>query len=375
MKESRILQISPAEVAEAAHFDLAKRLLEDERPVTTAEISRYADGIITVLKKLKNASEKKSFLEKIIGLFKEEKQLPRHTVVVKRMLDQEPSEAEHKQVLDRIRMALLENLKDKLTRDAELGEIDYSDVNLVSSFAKDTFHLEKIINLNRGKKLLRHTPESFFYSSSEMKIHGEALKKLASIPQNPHIIEVERYNPEQRKSTVKELDLKNISEILLSEEMDLSGVLSIVKDCLDGAEYLEQNGLVLEDIAVPNLGSVSEGGKTSGILFDLDGLYILGAKQETRIGRKRYLPQWTSSEVSSAEMVFQFGLCLREILNKFIFQNRSISEVDMVEEEIYALVSAMTVFNEESKNPFENRVSLTEAKNRLEKIISTLTQP
>ena len=373
MKESRILQISPAEVAEAAHFDLAKRLLEDERPVTSAEISQYADGIIAVLKKLKNASEKKSFLEKIFSWFKESKQLLHPTVVVEKLMDQEPVEIEYKQALDRIRAALWEELKVKLTHEAELGEINYSDVNLVVSFAKDTFLLKKITDLNRGKKMFRHTPENFFSSPHEMKIHGEALKKLASIPKHPNIIGVERYSAEERKSTVKELDLHNISDVLIAQEMNLGKVLSIVKDCLEGAEYLEKNGLILEDIAVPNLGFVSDGGESKGLLFDLDGLYVLGAQQEIRIGRARYLPQRDSSTVSSAEMVFQFGLCLKEILNKFIVQKRDKSAVRTAEEEIYALVDTMTVFDEEAENPLEKSISLTQAKDALEKIIAKLS--
>jgi hypothetical protein len=147
--------------------------------------------------------------------------------------------------------------------------------------------------------------------------------------------------------------------------------LKVVKDCVDGARYLVDNGLVLQDIKLSNLGLERQGENIKGALFDLEGLFKIGAKMDSRItGGFKYLPpeiwQPEGARIMPSEMVYQFGVCLKDILTIYEEQ-RGLKILDQgITEKLKVLIQKMT-----EKDP-RKRIGLSETKTELDTLLRSL---
>ena len=98
-------------------------------------------------------------------------------------------------------------------------------------------------------------------------------------------------------------------------------MLKYLLDAIKGAQYLSEKGFVLEDLHLENIGIDKE--KDIGVLFDYDCLYLKGEMLKGRRIHYKHMPPESKSikietPTTEAEMVFQLGVCLKRILERFI---------------------------------------------------------
>jgi hypothetical protein len=74
--------------------------------------------------------------------------------------------------------------------------------------------------------------------------------------------------------------------------------LEVVRDFLKGCLFLVSNGLFLSDLNPMNVGVVEKEKKKNGVVFDLDGLYVLGQEAVMYISKDGYIPP----EITSNQM-------------------------------------------------------------------------
>ncbi len=394
MKETNIVHIKPAEKSETAGFDLLERLVAEEKPVTGREIKKYVDGIVSELKKLTSQPEREHFLKRLAKkLFgrnqpaeKEDKKI---TAVVgglenetaideyqfkhisSKVLQDEKDEL--KAGMNRIRSAVAEELKQRLTKEAELGQLNYSDVNLLASFfdiavAPHERRVGRVEDLYKQAAVFKKTSEKEFFNKSELKIHHAALQKFSKLEPHDNVVAFREFDLHGVKTIVEELKLKTVKDLLKNESTPLAEILKAVKDCLSGAIFLEKNGLILQDISIDNLGVIEEEEKNRGLLFDFDGLYLADAGMNGRMGKMIYFPPEAiireETPVKTSEMVYQFGICLKAVFGIFK-SGLPQEEWDRAEQ----LIKKMISFEVNLRYPMQNRVSLEEAKNKLEDLI------
>ena len=398
MKEACIIHFKPRDISEAAGFDLLERLIASEQPVTNREIKKYVDGVVAELKKLKSPPEKKHFLKRLTkslwGNQPEKKEDKKITAVVGGLEDEtaidkyqlrhvsssiKPDEkAELSTGMNKIRSAIAEELKQRLTKEVELHHLNYSDVNFLVSWldilrATQERRVGRVKDLHQRVSVFKKTPEKELFDKSELKIHNAALEKFSKLEPHDNVIKFRELDLSGGKSIAEELKLKTVKELLDEGNASDLKILKAIKDCLAGAIWLEKNGLVLQDISLHNLGLVEKNGQERGILFDLDGLCLAGAEMESRIGKRPYMPPEAGivaglTPVNSAEMVYQFGICLKEAANAMEDLPRNAWN------NLEKLSTSMISFEEKLRNPMQNRISLEEAKNKLDALIAEVAK-
>ncbi len=372
MTESRIFHVESDEIAQSGDFDLFERLKNNEKPITDTEINIYVDGLVKVLKKISKNKERKSLLQKIFSVFESNKGLSLKKTVILRDFPSDSNNYSYEMGLERIRAALLEKLKDKLAKDPELANFNYSDILVKTN--SPTHRLSAASDMNNRKKIEREVREDFYFFKKELIAHQVAMQKLQTLKGHKNVVKILGVDNKNKASIAEKLNLRDLFDILTSGKVSLKEVLKIVSDCISGAIYLKENDLVMQDIAVPNLGVVNENGAEKGVLFDMDGLYVAGEEMFTHISHgKKYETHQSSSKVEPAEMTEQFAVCLQKILGDFSFFRKNNKEkIKEAESEIHALIDAMVRFDSGTNEPFKNRITLEEAKQRLDKIISSL---
>lgn len=290
-------------------------------------------------------------------------------IVVVRKEEELREDAEYRALflesIERIRRALMEELKKRLTKqDFAMIEGDFQKTHGVLT------RIRRVRSQSGVKELMR-TREIGGESLRENII--EACDNLSALPPNPHIARISRYDSMSGHVIVEDRPLKTAFEMhkelkqneSSAEQASISrDMLTAFSGCLEGAEYLVKNGIFLQDIKLDNLGRDRENGQ--GFLFDLDGLVVEGKRTDARISAKKYRPpEWKKGleyflQPSEKEMVYQFGVSLRSIAETRHF---SVSET-MRQFIVNELVPLMT-------NPEpEKRISIKEAlrmtKNMLE---------
>ena len=126
--------------------------------------------------------------------------------------------------------------------------------------------------------------------------------------------------------------------------------------CINGVRFLEDNGLVLSDISVCNIGINSENNKS--FYFDFDFIYQVGDEVNFDYALSRaYLPPelgyGSDSKAKPQNMVFQLGVVLRDVGLALKIDNDKFDQ----------LVQQMC------DEKLDKRISLTEAQQKLQEII------
>lgn len=201
----------------------------------------------------------------------------------------------------------------------------------------------------------------------------EACQHLMSVSEkNSHVVRIISCDSKTGDMVVEHrniIDLEKLA-IALDKKEDLSEkekiaetwkLLQVVNDCLDGAAYLERNGLVLQDIKPGNLGMIVEESLDghSGILFDVDGLIKKGAIRSTRLGTDEYVPPGLTGTVSGKEMSYQFGC----VLDALYLSSKNF----FIPEEKRGAFTELT--NDLTDNDPSQRISVAEAEQRLTEIL------
>lgn len=376
-----IKTFSPELAGIANEHDLEKKMIHSD-VISHADVQAYADYIIGQLKTLKNSSEeeKESF---VVDAFNEDNI---ETMVWNERMKGNPLLVDPKEVLSairRVRQAIVEELKGKI--DEKIYFVikdligDGSRTRVTGDAGRKNI-INQVVAIESGKEKVFKEQELLLPKHKDATAEAVALFK--QLDPHPNIAGIKEYDPATQRIIYEKLNLQTLDEYFRegnkNKEQLVAG-LKIVKDCLAGAQYLADNGLVLQDIKISNLGVVTEEDAIKGALFDLEGLTKEGVIINGRMGPpgKKWLPpeirratpeaiQDHGWKIKQGEMVYQFGRCLQEILALYEFkQVFDLSDKNAIVK-LESLVKKMM-----EKDP-ENRIGLAEAKNELEDIIANL---
>lgn len=347
--------------------NLEKKMVENE-VITSADIKSYADFLIQELEKLKESSgqEKETFIidalsnDRITDLIVDKEEFNSLTTT------------EVESVVKKIRKALIEELKGKIEDRLYFVIKDLKNKDIYGL----SHTISEVMAASGEVKIYKHQPPY----ENEQEYSREAFKLLMSLPSHENIVNVHEYDPESHKSILEKLNLSTLAEYLKTKETSKENFVSslkIVRDCLEGAEYLKASGLALQDIAPANLGIANADGSLKGTLFDLEGLRKIGSRTKYRIIQRpheRYAPPEIDLEggniIRSEEMVFQFGVCIKDILEKYkYFPYISSVGIGPIFGKLEKLVEEMT------KKDYQYRIGLEDAKTKLANIVAAFEAP
>lgn len=418
-------RFSPATAGVPKEIDLEEKMTSSD-VITGADIKAYAKFIAGHLNELKNKSESGQQELFIIDALSDRSLLEK---VEKEVMSSQLDKKEVKSVIERVRRALIDELKAigidekiyfvikdivkkgidseelKKTREMELknaaeetsgraatkpgkpirpkathsvGSGDIIDIvanEPPASKQKDrTNVISDVVDVASGVKVI--------YKQQDPLMEGHkadteaAIKLFNKLDPHPNIVKILKYDRNLKWIIYEKLNLQTLDKYLASSEKSMSKFvegLEVVKDCVEGARYLAANGLVLQDIKLDNLGLEKQAEEVKGVLFDLEGLFKTDTKMRGRMTAKhlRYLPPEIpqikeKKIIRPAEMVYQLGVCLLDILtlyeNQRVFKDADKNTVKKLE----ILVKKMT-----EKNHLD-RISLAEAKSELEDIVNEL---
>lgn len=306
---------------------------------------------------------------------------------------------EYRAAIERIQKAFIERLKARLVQEQDLADIQFSSIDLVSKFISPSRpHIQTAQSLENQNSIIRtdrliNTPE--LMEPQDIPSYESAVQKFLELPPNEHILPYEYYDFKEHKGRVKVLGgLGNLDEIVdghNDENLSFIDILQVVQDCVSAAEFLEQNELVMQDIAPGNLGFLrDEKGKVRGILFDPEGLYALNAPRTSRLanlsnltGRYDFLPPEVSSldkpvAIKSSEMIFQFGVSLKFMRSYLNWQLDRIAgddvhkypKIQIVKSKLEKLLDDMTFFDRNNPGSEEQRPRFSQIKQELESMIN-----
>lgn len=304
------------------------------------------------------------------------------------------NKADFKEVSNTERYTALEAIRGKILY--ELGFVlDAEEYALVTKTLKERGeHKTVLLRRDQGRRSVYKKfglPGTFSFEHRHIMM--EAWHKLAEAQQKakeqgdpcPYIVDVEMYDVEDRSSIVKGLHLTTIDNELYGDfpsEFSAKDLFNALVDGIRGSIMLIENGLMLQDIKLDNIGIDKETGR--GILFDLDGLYelneirsqiIMSCDEKFRVDGHG----WTNAppevqvkthrelvhiEARETEMVWQFGLCIDDMM----ISSTSIVPFQDIRNELAHLADVMM-----SKNP-DTRPTLKDAEAQLSALIARIKE-
>lgn len=333
--------------------DLKKKLLESETPITSNDLDEYVKIIINKLKAIKK-EERGSFLDRIASLFSSEKKIKEKKFYLIDELDEneisleaqditledvekstssskiaalkkeknfdEDLFVEQRQAVSRIKQAFIEKLKDAIVQEKALNDLNYSDLQFTKTTTESSGKL-----INRDVKLQRdfNEHESVLRSLDRSEISQQlnaadkyffelGKKIISELPANPYLVRIEASS--KNKEIVERLHLTDIAKESKKTGAEPTLLLKAFRDAVRGGLFLEENGLVLQDISLDNLGiKDKDTNDQQGVLFDLDFVVPEGSPVSTRVAKlENAIPSnfVEGNRASSSEMVFQFGRSL-----------------------------------------------------------------
>lgn len=302
--------------------------------------------------------------------------------------------------IERVHRMVSERLYTRLATDRDLSSLGVQNLFVkTKDKVEDSPHLSEVTNLNTQevhvlrKDRLTKVGE-LTWNEENSKVHQNALKKYITLPQNDYLLPYTKYSPEDQQGMVKKIDsLKTLEHLLDSYNSKPMDLLAVVRDCMKGAKFLDNNGLVLQDISIYNLAQVEDKrGLKKGLLFDLEGLYVKGEERQGRFanlaqeefddgskGAYKYFPpeikDFAHTPVMPSEMVYQFGQCINAIRQSRafkIYKESGLPNSERVISEIQNLAKSMMYFDVRSTKPVEKRISLADSLDSLEKIMGEI---
>lgn len=267
------------------------------------------------------------------------------------------------EAMEKVRQAVLKELKDRGRDDVFFIK------DLLLSKGRFQGSGTRVYGLENG--LLYKAKESA-HLAKHRKERNRALARLfAALREKPHpniafsaLFHGPRSGTREEGTVIKKRDFLALSE-KMKEAPDWKGNITAVRDAMAGALFLEERGLVLEDICPGNIG-VEKG---RGMLFDFDGLFEAGTRLKSRLhhppdGRASFLPpevdKTAPTSIGPKEMVWQFGMCL--------FQQMKISRGEIPAETESGLSDL--VYDRMLERDPESRIGLKGALEELELILA-----
>jgi hypothetical protein len=368
--QGEIISINANEHGEEKELlaDFKKRLVEDENPITGAELDEYVRIIVDKLKKIKK-EERGDLVTRFINLFSKAKPAENKNFYLVDELDEnelayaaqdislpeialatagrsatklkkekkfdEELFREHAAAVARIKDAFVEKLKAGITKEKSLKDLNYSKLLFTESSTQSTgrmlnddVKLQK--DLNERESVMRNVSRGEVIenlNAADKHFYELGHKKLLEVPPNSYLVRVEATS--KKKEMVERLHLTDLAKESLKKGANPIKLLKDFRDNVLGGIILENNGLVLLDISLDNLGVTDVGTEEEqGKLFDLDYIVEEGVPITKRVGKMEYVPtsDFIEGNVASArEMVFQFGRSLSALRRNLKKSNQDIS--------------------------------------------------
>ncbi len=141
----------------------------------------------------------------------------------------------------------------------------------------------------------------------------DALKRYTALPPHPCLLPIKEFGAGGMAVMVDKLDLVTLGDVLAGkshEKFSPSELLQVILGSASGLLYLEQHGLMLQDICPDNVGVNRK--TRRAVMFDLDGLFPLGVESKQRLMKREYIPPelFNTQRVpitDAEEMVYQLG--------------------------------------------------------------------
>ncbi|MFH1287056.1 MAG: hypothetical protein ABII02_04915 [Candidatus Magasanikbacteria bacterium] len=337
--------------------DLEKSVLNKDA-VSREEIRNYAKMIAEEFKSEALGKEEKRLLAlDMLGKDRMLRRLDTSQVDLSGL-----SEEEMESALKPIREALLEELSNHLESD-EFALIKRDIAN--SKLETGEQHLEQTrklddkkgpMNANRIAELLRpkskrnreqvyrtgvlyedakiETKQAITHAH-EILAHAQEQEKENNGHYFSGVIQEERFDPISGESVVRKIEMSDMSDLIMNEAengpgpQEASHILKLFSDAIEACAWLEEKGLMLEDIKPANIGLTEDARGNKRVIFhDLDGLHPIGTKDRlaTYSGGGFEPPEFENREMpitSAKKMVFQLGVSM---LYTFRLKKQSFSE-------------------------------------------------
>lgn len=377
MKETHFLGPSPA--IDAAQTRIERLFLTGEQPLNSNELKAFAHELAEDIKQVIQAAATPSEqLAIIVHLFNAKNLLADSQQFGFRVrwlrpanLDEEEPDDENlasvawrddrgevqtaelsvhelESFLYPIRKAILDELAESVDRKM----LHVVSKQLTSDRRVWEVHDEKILKL-----AIDHDPEGQSETEENKENRLEALQQLFGLPERSPFIAYQVLNmefttaPFEGLEVQRKLHMQTVDEILNKENVPpLKDVLRYALDGMRGAAFLVDHGLRLTDFSPHNISI--DLSRDRGFLFDYDGLrteeYILAGGLVTHKGYQppeRLLPSPATREIGDppptldphtglpvpiegpitpAEMIYEFGCLLQDILKRYPESNRTL---------------------------------------------------
>lgn len=342
--------------------DLEKKIISSD-VIFPGDIKNYAEYIIGQLNILKNSSEKKAFVVDALSDTKILKEVEKET------FNGNLDFAEAEDVIKRVRQALTDQLKGKIDEKIYLVIKNIKKVKASPISPRENI-INQLVDAESGREKIYK--DQGYLGEEHAREMPEAFALLNKLPPHPNIVSIKEYDSTNQRTIYEKLKMHSLKEYLGFSDRsrkDFLVSLKILKDCLVGGVYLADNGLVLQDIKLDNLGLVTEEGVSKGVLFDLEGLVKEGTQKGDRLYSKGYRPPLKDllneeGVIKAGEMVYQFGVCLQEIVK--LYENNQVFEIS----DSKAAKKLEELSEKMREEDPEKRIGLAEAKTQLEDILA-----
>lgn len=298
--------------------------------------------------------------------------------------DQNKNDPEVVAAVERIRGLIIDQIKDKVDyfvlENLGFGKTKDPSSQVESGAVKNRNIIDLVEHIKTGEQYIYkdQVPALKKYEQD----FQEAFVSFLDLPKHPAFAVVKEYDQKNHKVMYEKNDLitlKSYLESLGSKEdkeknkEDLLVALRALSGCVEGAAYLEKNNLVLLDISPANLGVVlqkNKPGNAEGVLFDLQYLVKQGTPMQDRpriaplyLPGELYTSKGGPKPVQSPEMAWQFGFCLNDIIDSF-------EPLGVLSKEQQNKLRS--VFNSMTESDPKDRMSLSQASQELQQVISSV---
>ncbi len=229
--------------------------------------------------------------------------------------------------INKIRQALIKELQSRISKDIYIVTKDYR--RLYKSLDDVAGIVGVAYRLKTGKEFVYKEPAFFDETTKQGFLSAQEIYQKLEMPPDirRHFRDFVEYDAMHNVGILEKRNFVPLNKYLNEESIKLDKTsvlvsLRSIRDCLVAANYLAENGLVLQDIGPHNIGieEVDEKNK-QGLLFDLEGLVLEKQNILGRIGIGNsfdlelmldHTDEYKGS-TSPAEMVYGFGKSLGAI--------------------------------------------------------------
>lgn len=254
--------------------------------------------------------------------------------------------------LSRIRNAVHEKILNQLYSHPEL-DINPTDIALVERSRHLSGNIQELLTVDQSRSIHKRLVDA-----SDHRVSRLAIQKLMHAPDYPTVRKPTHYDEETGETLMPEYTMSTLGaewlegpddEMPPALNLTQSELIQVIVDCLRGAQFLLDQGLIIQDLHSSNIGVDST--TRSGFLFDFDQLIKTSQHPEEIYRPVGYVDSVGYVPSYEREVVAQFGGVIHEMIGNIEFPEPAASELRRL-----------------CADSADERVSCTQALRRLETI-------